>query len=55
MNYSSPNGMRLRYRPLAVAKTIDGELIDKKGSSGFETEKQWDCIRSSVDCFKEKN
>lgn len=52
MNYESPNGIRLRYRPLAVAKTLDGGLIYKNGSKDFEIERQWDCIRSSEKCFK---
>lgn len=53
MNYQSPNGMRLRYRPLAVCHTLVGGLIFKEGKSIFETERQWDCIRSSSDCYKE--
>ena len=54
MNYRFPNGVRLRYRPLAVAKTLDGGLIDKDDLTGFEIEKQWDCIRSSEKCYKNK-
>lgn len=54
--------MRLRYRPLFVAGTGVGNRLPMLGSDGKPikdtrgenvcwTEQQWECIRSSRECY----
>lgn len=51
MGWQLPTGMRLRYRPLFIAATLYGTLIDDlKGGKAIE--EQWECVRSYKKCSK---
>lgn len=49
MGWQLPTGMRLRYRPVFTAVTLDGSLIPDP-VNGWATENQWDCVRSYKKC-----
>lgn len=49
MGWQLPTGMRLRYRPLFIASTLYGNLIDDP-DGGYAIEKQWECVRSYKKC-----
>lgn len=49
MGWQLPTGMRLRYRPLFIAATLYGNLIDDP-NGGYAVEKQWECVRSYKKC-----
>lgn len=44
MNYITPIGPKIRYRPLEVVYTSRNERIKRDGK--YATESQWECIRS---------
>jgi len=52
MNYATPIGPRLRYRPLDVVLTSTNNRIKLKGDK-YATENQWECIRFSEKCNKQ--
>lgn len=57
MWFKGESGERLRYRPLFVAQTLDGDRIkvaeDTDGKPVYATERQWECIHSSRECYYE--
>lgn len=57
MWWKGESGERLRYRPLFVAQTLNGGRIqvaeDTDGKPVFATERQWECIHSSRNCYYE--
>lgn len=52
MFWKIPSGQRIRYRPLEVVYTSTNKRIEINGE--YATENQWECIRNSEKCFKDK-
>ena len=56
MFWRIPSGQRIRYRPLFVVNTgtSDSYGLNHNDLSPDATENQWECIRNSEKCFKDK-
>ncbi len=56
MFWRIPSGQRIRYRPLFVVKTGTSERysLNHNDLPPYATENQWECIRNSEKCFKDK-
>ena len=56
MFWQIPSGQGIRYRPLFVVETGTNERFSfsNNGLPPYATENQWECIRNSEKCFKDK-